>query len=170
MIRCDPGTAVDSRRLLRGCPPLGLGLFPSQHRAGATDSRRTEETVQDHRRTTTHRPWRSGLGIAGALLLVLVTAPVGARSEADEGAAKRGEAMANCLAQTPRLSVTADSSYGVVQESGQKIGFGELRAIPLRRPDRARIEATRRDGVRRGLIFDGKQIAAFDLDQKVYAT
>src|SRR5262249_61272438 len=53
---------------------------------------------------------------------------------------------------------------------GQKTGFGEVRPTPLRRPDRARIEAPRRDGVRRGLIFDGKQIAAFDLDQKVYAT
>src|SRR5262249_15359579 len=39
-----------------------------------------------------------------------------------------------------------------------------------RRPDRALIEATRRDGVRRGVIFDGKQLAAFDLDKKVYAT
>jgi hypothetical protein len=116
--------------------------------------------------------WRkcSGAGIASALLLILVAAPVSAKSEADERAAKRVEAMANFLAKAPRLSVTADCSYDVVQDSGQKIEFGEVRAITLRRPDRARIEATRRDGVRRGLIFDGKQIVAFDLDQKVYAT
>ena len=126
--------------------------------------------MQNDRGTTAPRRWCSGIGIAGALLLVLVAAPVGARSEADERAAKRVEAMANFLAKAPRLSVTADCSYDVVQDSGQKIEFGEVRAITLRRPDRARIEATRRDGVRRGLIFDGKQIAAFDLDQKVYAT
>src|SRR5262245_65916262 len=78
--------------------------------------------------------------------------------------------MASFLAKAPRLSVTADCSYDVVQDSGQKIEFGEVRTITLRRPDRALIEATRRDGVRRGVIFDGKQLAAFDLDKKVYAT
>ena len=45
-----------------------------------------------------------------------------------------------------------------------------MRAITLRRPDRVRIETTRRDALRRGLIFDGKQLVAFDVDQKVYAT
>jgi hypothetical protein len=126
--------------------------------------------VQDLRGTTTRQRRCSGAGVAAALLLILVTAPANARSEADEGAAKRVEAMANFLAKAPRLSVTVDCSFDVVQASGQKIEFGELRAITLRRPDRVRIETTRRDGVRRGLIFDGKQITAFDLDQKVYAT
>jgi outer membrane lipoprotein-sorting protein len=80
------------------------------------------------------------------------------------------EAMASFLAKVPRLSVTADCAYDVVQDSGQKIEFGEVRAITLRRPDRARIETTRRDGTHRGLVFDGKQLAAFDVDEKVYAT
>jgi hypothetical protein len=44
--------------------------------------------------------------------------------------------MASFLAKAPRLSVTADCSYDVVQDSGQKIEFGEVRAITLRRPDR----------------------------------
>jgi len=126
--------------------------------------------MQDVPRTTTPRRWWPHAGIAVALLLLLVAAPVNARSEADERAAKRVEAIANFLAKAPRLSVTADCSYDVVQDSGQKIEFGELRVITLRRPDRAHIDTTRRDGGRRGLIFDGKQIAAFDLDQKVYAT
>ena len=126
--------------------------------------------MQDLGGTTTRRRQCSGAGVAAALLLILVAAPVKAKSDADDKAAKRVEAMANFLAKAPRLSVTADCSYDVVQDSGQKIEFGEVRAITLRRPDRARIEATRRDGVRRGLIFDGKQIVAFDLDQKVYAT
>jgi hypothetical protein len=126
--------------------------------------------VQDVRGTTNRQRRCSGVDVAAALLLILVAAPANARSEADEGAAKRVEAMANFLAKAPRLSVTADCSFDVVQDSGQKIEFGEVRAITLRRPDRVRIETTRRDGLRRGLIFDGKQVTAFDLDQKVYAT
>ena len=126
--------------------------------------------MQDTQEITTRCRWWPPAGITAAFLLFLVAAPVNAKSEANEGAAKRVEAMANFLAKAPRLSVTADCSYDVVQDSGQKIEFGELRAITLRRPDRARIESTRRDGARRGLLFDGKQIVAFDLDKKVYAT
>ena len=85
-------------------------------------------------------------------------------------AAARLEAMASFLAAAPRVSVTIDSAYDVVQESGQKVEFGERRVVALRRPDRARIDVTRRDGSRRGLLFDGTQLAVFDLDAKVYAT
>src|SRR4029077_20416693 len=85
-------------------------------------------------------------------------------------AAARLEAMASFLAKAPRLGVTIDSAYDIVQESGQKIQFGERRVVTLRRPDRVRIDVTRRDGPRRGLLFDGKQLAVFDLDAKVYAT
>ena len=126
--------------------------------------------MQDTQEITTRCRWWPPAGITAAFLLFLVAAPVNAKSEANEGAAKRVEAMANFLAKAPRLSVTADCSYDVVQDSGQKIEFGELRTITLRRPDRARIETTRRDDARRGLLFDGKQIVAFDLDKKVYAT
>jgi len=125
--------------------------------------------VQNTRGTTSSGRWRSGARVA-LLLILVVTAPVNARSDADDRAAKRVEAMANFLAKAPRLSVTVDSAYDVVQDSGEKIEFGEVRTITLRRPDRVRIDTTRRDGARRGLVFDGKQIAAFDLDEKVYAT
>jgi hypothetical protein len=126
-------------------------------------------TVQNTRGTTTKRRCL-GSSIAAASLLIPVAAPVSARSDADERAAKRVEAMASFLAKAPRLSVTADSTYDVVQDSGQKIEFGEQRVMTLRRPDRARIETIHRDGTRRGLVFDGKQLAVFDIDQKVYAT
>ena len=85
-------------------------------------------------------------------------------------AGSRLEAMANFLAKAPRLGVTIDCAYDVQQDSGEKIEFGERRTVVLRRPDRARIEVVRRDGSRRGLLFDGTQLAVFDLDQKVYAT
>jgi len=111
-----------------------------------------------------------GAGIAGALWLVLVAAPASASTDADDRAAKRVEAMASFLAKAPRLSATADCTYDVVQDSGEKIEFGELRVMTLRRPDRARIETTHRDGTRRSLVFDGKQLAVSDLDKKVFAT
>ena len=110
------------------------------------------------------------MGIATAVALVLVAAPLGATSHAEERAAKRVEAMASFLAKAPRFRVAADCTYDVVQDSGEKIEFGEKRVMTLRRPDRAHIEVTRRDGLRRNLVFDGRQIAVFDLDQKVYAT
>jgi hypothetical protein len=66
--------------------------------------------------------------------------------------------------------VTLDAVYDVVQDTGQKIEFGETRIMTIRRPDRARVEVRRRDGGRRGFVFDGTRLAVFDLDQKVYAT
>ena len=105
----------------------------------------------------------------GAVALVLLATQASARSEADERAAKRVATMANFLAKAQRLSVTADCTYDVVQNTGEKIEFGERRSMMLRRPDRAHIEVTRRDGTHRGLVFDGKQLAVFDVEQKVYA-
>jgi len=106
--------------------------------------------------------------LVGIVLAVLVGQSVVLGEE--DRAAARLEAMASFLARTPRLSVTIDSAYDVVQESGQKVQFGERRVVALRRPDRARVDVTRRDGSRRGVVFDGTQLAVFDLDAKVYAT
>ncbi|TMA92308.1 MAG: DUF2092 domain-containing protein [Deltaproteobacteria bacterium] len=109
----------------------------------------------------------------GALLVVAVLGAVIVPSTApgeENRAAARLEAMATFLAKAQRLSVTIDCAYDVVQDSGEKIEFGERRVVALRRPDHARIDVTRRDGSRRGLLFDGTQLAVFDLDEKVYAT
>ena len=95
--------------------------------------------------------------------------PSAVRGE-ENAAAARLEAMANLLAKAPRLGVVVDCSYDVVQDSGQKIEFGERRDILLRRPDRVRVDVTRRAGSRRGILFDGTQLTAFDLGEKVYAT
>ncbi len=109
-----------------------------------------------------------GLTIIVALLVASVRPSV-AGGEANAAAA-RIEAMANLLGNAPRLGVAVDCTYDVVQDSGQKIEFGERRELRLRRPDHARVEVTRRDGSRRGVLFDGAQLTAFDLDEKVYAT
>jgi hypothetical protein len=101
---------------------------------------------------------------------MLIGLALPAAATAGDRAVARTEAMAKLLAKAKRLSVTADCTYDVVQASGEKIEFGERREMMLRRPDRARIDVTRRDGSRRGLLFDGTQLAVFDLDAKVYAT
>jgi len=107
------------------------------------------------------------------VLIVVVLGASMARSVVlgeDNRAAARLEAMATFLAKAQRLTVTIESAYDVVQDSGQKVQFGERRVVALRRPDRARVDIARRDGARRGVLFDGTQLAVFDLDQKVYAT
>jgi hypothetical protein len=106
-----------------------------------------------------------------AMIVGLLTAGTVASASGEETTpAARIEAMANFLAKAPRIGVVAECTYEAVQDSGQKIEFGERRELLLRRPDRARFEVTRRDGRRRGIVFDGAQLTAFDLDEKVYAT
>jgi hypothetical protein len=104
-----------------------------------------------------------------AVVLVTGLGSAIARAE-DRRAGDRLAAMASALAKAQRLAVTVDSAWDVVQDSGQKLEFGERRVITLRRPDRARVDVTRRDGARRGVVFDGTQLAAFDVDEKVYTT
>src|SRR5262249_61111123 len=55
-------------------------------------------------------------------------------------------------------------------ECGQKIQFGQKRKILVRRPDHIRIDVTKRDGSVSGFVFDGKDIAVFNVQDKVYAT
>jgi len=74
------------------------------------------------------------------------------------------------LAQAKSFSVTIEAGFDAVQESGQKIEFGETRKVVLRRPDRLRIDTTKRDGSKGGLVFDGKEITVFHAKENVYAT
>lgn len=116
---------------------------------------------------------RSGHLVAGALLATLLGAlpAVAAEQEgADERAAARLDAMANALGKATRLRATMDATWDVTQPSGEKIEFGETRSISVRRPDRLRVEATRRDGAHRVFVFDGTQLAVSDPELKVYAT
>jgi hypothetical protein len=78
--------------------------------------------------------------------------------------------MVEFLANSQHFTVTTDIGYDVMQEWGQKIEFGATRKITVRRPDRMAVDITDRDGTRRGFRFDGKQIAFFGVDEKVYAT
>jgi len=91
---------------------------------------------------------------------------------------KQGEAeamavlnrMTEFIAQAKRFSVTADIGFDVLQDSGERIEFGETRRITLRRPDRLRVDETKRNGSTRQVFYDGKDISVFHAQKKVYAS
>ena len=102
-----------------------------------------------------------------ALLDVAAAAP--ADPPRPEDAAAELAAMTRYLASLPAFQVTLLGSYEVVQESGQKIEFHELRELALARPDRMRIRHVRSDGVESRIVFDGKTISVLDGEANVYA-
>ncbi len=115
----------------------------------------------------------------GALLLLMVagvlTAPAFAQTEGEvkQSAASDARAilkrMGDFLAATPALSVKVRAGYDVVQESGQKVEFGDLVTYTLRRPDRFRVEGQKSSGEKGFILFDGKEIVAMGAGAKVYA-
>jgi len=66
---------------------------------------------------------------------------------------------ADFLAAQPRFRVLAEISFDVLQDNGQLLEFGGGHEVTMRRPDRLRIDATRRDGQSRVLYFDGSAIS-----------
>ena len=78
--------------------------------------------------------------------------------------------MSEYLAQAERFSVVVRDGYDVVQESGQKIEFGEVRKITVSRPDRLRFEVEKSNGEKRLVIFDGKDITVYLANENIYAT
>jgi hypothetical protein len=114
--------------------------------------------------------------VAWALTLWLLSAPGHAQQTSAANPEMEAQAMAvlkrmaELLTQAQRFNVMVDTGFDVVQDSGQKFEFGETRQIVLRRPDRARIEATKRNGSKSGMFFDGKDLAVFNTKENVYAT
>lgn len=106
--------------------------------------------------------------LAGTPVSARETGPADAQKSAEQAKAilKR---MAEYLSQVKRFSVTVDTGFDAVQETGQKIEFGETRTILLNRPDHLRIDATKRDGSKSELVFDGKDIALYFARENVYA-
>lgn len=76
--------------------------------------------------------------------------------------------MARTLAEAKGFSVTIRSDYDVVQESGEKIEFGERRTVTLNRPDGLRVELQQSDDSKALVTFDGKAITVFHPGQNVY--
>jgi hypothetical protein len=110
------------------------------------------------------------------LSFLLFSPPVSAQEdkatapEIEEKAMTSLKRMGEFLSKAQRFSVTVDAGADVVQDWGQKVEFGETRKMIVRRPDRLRIDVTKRDGEVIGLVFDSKQLAFFNRQDKVYAT
>ena len=77
--------------------------------------------------------------------------------------------MLKKVAETKQYSVTIHMSYDIVQESGQKIKFSEIRKTTISRPNHLRAEARQSDGDESLLIFDGKLITLFNESENVYS-
>ena len=123
-----------------------------------------------------HRTKRTIISGTLFLALVLAAVPLPATEKPAVDPASPSPAMdqilrmANFLAQLKQFSVTLESGYDVVQESGQKIEFGERRQLTVVRPDRLRVDAERSDGNKASTVFDGKAITMFSPKLNLYAT
>ena len=110
------------------------------------------------------------------LIVFLVSLFAGTPTPGPAAPARDAEAMAilqrmaDFLSRAQRLSVTAEIGFDVVQASGEKLEFGETRQFLIRRPDRMRVDITKRDGATSGFRFDGQEIAVFNTREQVYAT
>jgi hypothetical protein len=96
-----------------------------------------------------------------------ITTPQAAAEPANaEAILKR---MAEFLAKTQQFTVNLNDSFDVVQESGQKIEFGENRKITISRPNGLRVELEESNGEKHTVLYDGKDITVFSPSQNVYA-
>jgi hypothetical protein len=77
--------------------------------------------------------------------------------------------MTTFLANTQRFSMNLQSSYDVVQESGQKIEFGESRKIIVNRPNGLRVDLEQSNGDKHVVQYDGKNITVSSPTEHVYA-
>jgi len=116
------------------------------------------------------------VGLVLALSLVLLPGgaiAAGAKSSGEPGFTTDAEALlkrsVDFLARSPQYSVTIRAGFDVVQNSGRKIEFGEVRRVTLRRPDRFRSEVELSNGEKGLVLFDGKDIIIFSEKDKVFA-
>jgi hypothetical protein len=123
---------------------------------------------------------RGAAALACAAALVALPAPAGQAPDTATGAPAASVdpraarailmRMADYLSQVPAFSVRIDSSYDVVQASGQKIEFGERRQLILSRPNRLRVDTERSDGHRTAAVFSGTELVLMDVSGNAYAS
>jgi hypothetical protein len=76
---------------------------------------------------------------------------------------------ADYLANASDMSVTMQTGYDVVQQSGQKVEFDETRHVLLHRPGDLRIDIERGNGGKEQVLFDGKTLTMFNPVANAYA-
>jgi hypothetical protein len=124
------------------------------------------------------------LASATALALMLGAVAPSATGRAAEAAAKKArpaaakvdthaaeivQRMAERIAAAERFRIGGEVAWDVVQSDGQTLEFGATRDLVMQRPDHLRVDIDLREGGKRRLLYDGKQIVLEDLAQKVYA-
>ncbi len=77
--------------------------------------------------------------------------------------------MAEKMAGTKEFSVSIHMAYDVLQESGQKIEFSEIRHVLLNRPKHMRVDVHQSDGDVSRLLFDGQMLTLFNTAENVYS-
>ena len=127
--------------------------------------------------------------LASVTVLTLALGAVGpiATSRAAEDAAKKApdaapasaidphateivQRMAGSIVAAKSIRLGGEIAWDVVQADGQTLEFGATRELVLQRPDHLRVDIDLREGGKRRLLYDGKQIVLEDLAQNVYAT
>ncbi len=93
-----------------------------------------------------------------------------AASSVDPHAAEIVQRMAERIVAADRIHIGGEVAWDVVQADGQTLEFGATREVVLQRPDHLRVDIDVREGGKRRLLYDGKQIVLEDLEHKVYAT
>jgi len=96
--------------------------------------------------------------------------PSSTRSASEQNALAILKNMSEYLAKAERFSVSIRDGYDAVQQSGQKVEFGEVRKVTVSRPDRLRIEVEGSDGEKGLVVFNGKDLTVYTADKNVYAT
>src|SRR5260370_32013287 len=71
--------------------------------------------------------------------------------------------MSEYLAHAERFSVTIRDGYDAVQQSGQKIEYGEIRKVTVNLPNEFRVEVVRNDREQRLLIFNSSALYIYPL-------
>jgi len=112
--------------------------------------------------------------LAACLGLLLIGSTAGQAEEAeDQTSDARARAImgqaAQYLANAQSFSFEAESEYDVVQESGQTLEFGGVRAIQVRRPDRFRTRLVSRSGEEKQLRFNGREAVLYSPQLNLYA-
>ena len=76
--------------------------------------------------------------------------------------------MADFLGKTTAFSVNIDAVYDVLQASGQKIEFGEVRRVLINRPDHLRVQVEMSNGEKLTMYYDGKTFIMFSPKENVF--
>jgi hypothetical protein len=167
---------AESSDLLRSGPhqPNRISTPRGYFCVAAIALRRTASSVAVHHSNTGAHPMKRYLAILAVSCTVAMslTAAEAQTPPAPETLDAKAllMRMADYLAKAESFSVTMDAAYDVVQSSGEKIEFGEVRRIVLNRPNGLRIELTKRDGSRQQVMFDGNNLTVFNAAENIFAS